>query len=125
MKYRIEFEEYASQKMAHTYVSGLMTEEERNMAAIETVCQMRENTVHKVIWDIRETELDYSLIGSHEVVLNLAALGVTNDDSIAVIYSHNPEQHKHAKNVAYNRGINNIQYFMVLQDGIDWLIARK
>jgi hypothetical protein len=85
---------------------------------------MRANQLSKVIWDIREAKLDYALIYSHQAVLNLAALGVQPGDYVAVIYFYNQEQHQHAKNVAFNRGILNIDYFLNLEDGIQWLIGK-
>jgi len=44
-------------------------------------------------------------------VLNLAALGVRKKDYVAVIYFHDREQHQHAQNVAFNRGMINLNYF--------------
>lgn len=125
MEYHIEIVEHSSQKMIHAYLKGLMSENEHNRIAVAAVQRMKENGLSKIIWDIREAELDYSLIGSHMVVMNLAALGLSQDDSVAVIYFHNREQHEHAQIVAQNRGISNINYFLNIEDGIDWLISRK
>ena len=125
MEYKIEIEEHGTQKMIHTTITGTMSETERNRVGVETVQRMRENNLSKVIWDIREAELDYSLIHSHMVVLNLAALGITSKDYVAVIYFHNQEQHEHAKTVAYNRSIFNLDYFQDIQEGINWLTSRK
>ena len=124
MEYKIEIEEYATQKMIHTTITGLMSVAERNRVGIETVQKMRDNDVSKVIWDIREATLDYSLIDSHLVVLNVAALGIKNKDCVAVIYFHNKEQHEHAKTVANNRVISNLDYFQNIDDGINWLISK-
>ncbi|MBI3152456.1 MAG: hypothetical protein HYZ21_10000 [Chloroflexi bacterium] len=125
MEYKIEIEEYADQKMVHTYIAGTMSEKERNRIGMETVHKMRENHLSKVIWDIREAELDYSLIHSHLVVLNLAALGIKGEDSIAVIYFHNKTQHEHAKTTAHNRNIFNLNYFENIEEGIAWLAGRR
>lgn len=124
MKYRIMVEDHASQMMIHTVMSGVMSIEERNSAAVETVHVMRENNLHKVIWDIRDAELDYSLVHSHTVVLNLAALGLKSEDSVAVIYFHNKEQHEHARLAAHNRAIYNLDYFQSFEEGIRWLAGR-
>ena len=124
MEYKIEIEEYATQKMIHTTITGLMSVAERNRVGIETVQKMRDNDVSKVIWDIREATLDYSLIDSHLVVLNVAALGIKNKDCVAVIYFHNKEQHEHAKTVANNRVVSNLDYFQNIDDGINWLISK-
>ncbi len=124
MDYRIEIEEHASQKIIHTTILGTMSEKERNRIGVETVRKMRDNQISKAIWDIREVKLGYLLIGSHQAVLNLGALGVQAQDRIAVIYFHDQEQHQHAKNVAFNRGILNIDYFLNLEDGIQWLMGK-
>src|SRR5258708_29912724 len=125
MDYRIEIEEHASQKIIHTTILGTMSEKERNRIGVETVRKMRDNQICKAIWDIREVKLGYLLIGSHQAVLNLGALGVQAQDRIAVIYFHDQEQHQHAKNVAFNRGIHNIDYFLNLEDGIQWLTGKS
>lgn len=124
MEYKIEIEEHATQKMIHTSIVGTLSEKARNRIGIETVHIMRANQLSKVIWDIREAKLDYALIYSHQAVLNLAALGVQPGDYVAVIYFYNQEQHQHAKNVAFNRGILNIDYFLNLEDGIQWLMDK-
>lgn len=61
-------------------------------------------------WDIRETHLDYSLIGSHLVIANIDNLGLKNTDRVAVVYKNDEEKHKHASTVASNRG-GNIKYY--------------
>ena len=124
MEYKIETEEHTTQKMIHTTITGITSETQRNRIGVETVHKMRDNNITKVIWDIREAELDYPLIHSHLAVLNLAALGVKKEDCVAVIYFHNKEQHEHTKNVAYNRNISNIDYFQNIEDGINWLIGK-
>ena len=65
MEYRIEIEEYGAQKIIHTYMTWSISEEDRNKVGIETFHKMRENNIAKVIWDIREAELHYSLISVH------------------------------------------------------------
>ena len=124
MEYRIEIEEHATQKIIHTSITGTLSEKDRNDIGIETVRRMRASNISKVIWDIREAELDYPLIYSHLVVLNLAALGMQTGDYVAVIYFHNQEQHQHAKNVAFNRGVINLNYFQNIDDGIHWLTGK-
>ena len=124
MEYRLEIEEHGSQKMIHTNLKGIMSVDARNQAAVETVRLAREQGISKIIWDIRLVKLDYTLIDSHQVVMNLPALGVTAADSIAVIYQQDEEQHEHARTVAHNRGIFNLNYFKEISAGIGWLIAR-
>jgi hypothetical protein len=124
MEHRIEIEEYEAQKIIHTYITGTMSEEERNRIAVETARKMRDNNITKAIWDIREAVLGYSLVGSHQVVMNLPALGITKDDYVAVIYFHNKEQHQHASTVAHNRGIYNLGYFQNIEEGINWLTGK-
>ena len=124
MEYRIEIETHAGQKLIHTYIAGTMSEKARNHIAVETVRKMRDTNISKVIWDIRKAEVDYVLIYSHLAVLNLATLGVKHGDYVAVIYFHNKEQHEHARNVALNRGVFNLNYFENIEDGIAWLTTR-
>jgi len=125
MEYRIEIEKYKNQKILHVYMSGPMTEKERvNMGKDSTrIC--RENSINKLIFDVREADLNYSLVDSHQAVLNLSELGITKTDYAAVIYSdNNKEQLEHARNVAYNRGVLNINFFQNLEEGIQWLASR-
>ena len=124
MKYRIMVEDHASQMMIHTVMSGVMSIEERNSAAVETVHVMRENNLHKIIWDIREAKLGYSLIYTHLAMLNWRVMGLTPDDNVAVIYFHNQEQHEHAKLTALNRAIYNLDYFQSFEEGVRWLAGR-
>ena len=110
--------------MIHTIVTGDLSESDRNRIAIETSRVMKERGLSKAIWDIRDAKVSYSLIGSHEVVLNLAALGMTRSDYVAVVYFHDREQHEHAKIAAHNRGVYNIDYFLEMPAAIEWLISR-
>jgi hypothetical protein len=125
MKYKIELETHRNQNVIHTTITGTISSKERDDAGLETIQKMRGSRVSKAIWDIREAELDYSLIQSHLAVLNLGSLGVTREDFVAIISFHNQEQHEHAKTAAHNRGFLNIDYFLDIQEGIDGLISRK
>jgi len=72
--------------------------------------------------DIRETHLEYSLIGSHLVIANIANLGLKHTDRVAIVYKHDEEKHKHASTVAANRG-GNIQYFKDnIENAQKWLL---
>jgi len=124
MEYRIEIEEHATQKMIHVYMSGTMSNTERVSMGRESTRKGRENNITKFIFDIREAELGYSLIGSHQAVLNLSELGISKDDYIAIIYFHNKEQLDHAKTVVLNRGILNINFFQNIDEGIKWLASK-
>ena len=124
MEYHIEIEEYSSQKVIHTMITGVLSESDRNRIAIETSREMKERGISKAIWDIRDAKVSYSLIDSHEVALNLPALGLTPGDSVAVVYFHDREQHEHAKMAAHNRGTDNIDYFLEMPAAIEWLISR-
>ena len=124
MEYRLEIEEYESRKILHVYMSGAMTDKERVNMGKESTRKCRENNINKLIFDIREADLSYALVDSHRAVLNLSELGMTKNDFAAVIYSHNKEQLEHARNVAYNRGVFNINFFQNLEEGIAWLTSR-
>ena len=124
MEHRIEIEEHANQKMAHVYISGTLSETEREHIGVETMRKCRENNINKVIFDVREADLGYSLIVSHQAVLRLSDLGVTKDDFGAVIYSHNKEQLEHANTVAQNHGVFNARFFQNIDEGIEWLASK-
>jgi hypothetical protein len=72
---------------------------------------------------LREAKRAYSLIESHNAILNLPALGLTNENQVAVLYHHNREQHEHARDAAYTRGIINLGYFPELEPALQWLQA--
>lgn len=125
MEYRLEVEEYKNQTMLHVYISGPMTEMERVKMGKDSIRTCRENNINKLIFDVREADLSYSLIDSHQAVLNLSELGITKTDYAVVIYSDNNKgQLEHAKNVAYNRGVFNINFFQDLEEGMAWLAGR-
>jgi hypothetical protein len=124
MEYRIELEEHAAQKMIHTTISGTMSETERYRIGVETNRKRMENNISKVIWDIREANFGYSLIGTHQVVLDISNYDIPKNVYFAIIYFHNKEQNEHAKTVANNRGLINLGYFQDLGEGINWLVSR-
>jgi len=121
MEYQILIEKYKSIQLVHTILSGKMDEFSRDKIALETVNVMRKENISDVIWDIREIKLQYSLLKSHLVVLNIANLGFLHTDHLAVVYFHDTEQHEHASNVAINR-FPNIRYFYNnLDEANEWL----
>ncbi len=124
MEYRIEIEEYAGQKVIHAYISGIMSKTERNRVAGETIRKAVENKVTRAIWDTREAKASYSLISTHELIVNISQLGIPDGTFIAVIYTNDKDQVEHARTVAHNRGITNIGYFLDLDEGVNWLISR-
>jgi hypothetical protein len=115
--------QHASQSILRTHITGTMSEEERDNAARETIRAMRQNPISNAIWDLRGAKLANSLIGSHLAVLDLPCLGLKKADSIALVFAHDREQHRHAKTVAHSRGITNINNFTDLQEGIQWLVT--
>ncbi len=124
MEYRIEIEEYAGRKVIHVYISGIMSKAERNRAALEAIRQAGENKITRGIWDTRDAKAGYSLIGTHELIVNLADLGIPVGTYIAVIYVNDIDQVEHAKTVAHNRGITNIGYFQDFEEGVNWLVSK-
>jgi hypothetical protein len=121
MEHRIDIEEHASQQVVHAWLKGPLSEDDRNRVGAEAIAAMRASGASRILWDIREAVLTYPLIGSHKAVLSLEALGLTDDDRLAVIYHLDKRQHEHAKLVAQNRGIFNVGYFESPDDGIAWL----
>lgn len=123
--YQIKTEILEGVEFVHTEIEGIMNVESRNKVALEKIKFMREKKIDRVLWDIRNAKLDYTLIGSHMIVTNLDKLGVTEKDRIAVLYELDKEQHEHSKNVALNRGIFNLSYFTRRDEALKWLISRK
>jgi hypothetical protein len=121
LKYTIQLSEHNGVKYVHAKLLGKLSDESRNRVAVEAIQEMRKNNVNRVLWDVSEAELDYSLVKSHMVILNLPKLGIKITDYIAVLYFHNAEHHMHAQKVAQNRGIVNIDYFTEPDAAIEWL----
>ena len=124
MEYHAEIEKYANHKMIHVYISGTMSNEERINMGRESTRRGKENNITKYIFDIRAAKLRYSLIDSHQAVLNLPELGITKDDFVTVIYLQNQEQLEHARTASLNRCIGNINFFKNLEEGVEWLASR-
>ena len=125
MEYKIGIEEYATQKMIHVYLSGTLSESERLNIGVEIGRMCKENSINKAIFDIREAELGYSLMGSIQAVLGLSDLGMSENDYGAVIYSHNKDQLEYINDFARKRGIINVGFFQDIERGIAWLVSRK
>ncbi len=121
MNCRVTVETFSSCTVVHSALEGVLTESLRASVAQETLTLARENQITKVIWDIREATLDYSLIRSHAFALDIKSVGVTPSDSVAVVYRNNPEQHEHSSLVLANRGITNVRYFTDIEEAVDWL----
>ncbi len=121
MNYRVTVETFSSCKVVHSVFEGTLTESLRAAVALETLNLARENQITKVIWDIREASLDYSLIRSHAFALDIKAVGITPSDSVAVVYRNNAEQHEHSSLVLATRGITNVRYFTDFEEAVDWL----
>jgi hypothetical protein len=124
MRHAIVIEEHSGQRVVRTTIRGTMTETVRDTTAKATLDAARANGIRHVLWDLRDAELAYPLIASHVMVKNLGRLGVEAEDSVAILYRNNAEQHEHAKTVAANRGITNVAYFKDAADAIAWLLAR-
>jgi hypothetical protein len=121
LQYNIQLSEHNGVKYVHAQMRGILSDEARNRIAVETIQEMRKHNVNRVLWDVSEAELDYSLVKSHMVIVNLAKLGIKMTDYIAVTYFYNEKHHKHAHTVAQNRGIKNIEYFTDRKAAIEWL----
>lgn len=121
IKYEILIEEFFSQKQIHTIVSGQMNAVKRDEVINETLQIMRKENISNVIWDIRDVHLEYSLIGSHLIIEKITDFGLRLGDHVAVVYRNNKNQHAHADNVAYNKGLE-IKYFRDdLESARKWL----
>jgi hypothetical protein len=121
LQYTIQPFEHNGVSYIHAKLQGILSDESRNRVAVETIQEMRKHNINRVLWDVRQAKLDYSLVKSHMVILNLPKLGIQFTDYIAVLYFYDAENHKHAQIVAKNRGLVNIEYFTELDAAIEWL----
>lgn len=124
MEVKFLITEYFNVKVIQTTVKGEITISDRNGIALQTIEKMREEKISKIIWDIREAKFAYSLVGSHEFIVDIKQLGVDNSDYLAVVYFNDKQRHEHSKIVAYNRGIVNLQYFQDIDKAIEWLVSK-
>lgn len=124
MSHNVDIEEHSGRRVIHTVISGRMDEQVRDAAAKATADVARAHGIRHVLWDLRDAELAYPLITSHMMVKNLDLLGVEAEDSVAILYRNNAEQHEHARTVAANRGITNVAYFKDAGAALAWLLAR-
>lgn len=125
MEYRIVIEEYAGQKVVHTYISGGLSEKDRIRIGAETIQILKEHDLHKTIWDVREAHLKYSLTKLHMSVINARTDGLRDENYVALIYRNNEREYQHAKAVTESIGRTNLEYFQDLDEGIKWLTSRK
>lgn len=125
MEYRIEIEEHAGQKMVHTYIKGVLSSEDRDRIGAIAIQTLKENGISRSIWDLREATILYSLATVHLAVARVEETGLQNAMRVAVIYRQNKNEFEHAKIVAANRGIYNLNYFDDLDEGITWLAGKE
>lgn len=126
MEYKIVVEDYAGQKMIHTYIYGTLTPEDRDHIGAETVQKLKDNHITKCIWDVREAELSYSIFEVHQSVLKAEGdfyAGKTNN--VAIIYRQNRREFEHAKTAAYNRHLSHLDFFQDINEGIHWLTNKS
>lgn len=124
MEYRIDVEEHMTQKMIHACISGSMSDMERTAIVAEVFHKCKDNHVIKIIFDVLEAELGYSLTRSHQGALDFANSDMAKDIYWAVIYSRNKEQIEHTATVLHNRGIHNLSFFQNVEEGINWLAGK-
>jgi hypothetical protein len=102
-----------------------MDEQSRDNAIRETVAFARKENIPRVIWDIRDAELKFSLIVSHIVIQKLKEFGFTYTDHLTVVYKNDKLQNEHASNAAFNR-YNNVMYFYNdIEAARKWLLQFK
>jgi len=122
MEYVLIIEEYFSQKQLHAVLTGELDEKTRNEIILEGIQIMRAENIPNVLFDIRNANVVYSLIGSHSIIEQIHLYGFQNTDHCAVIYTNNENQHIHADNVAFNKNIH-IKYFKDnLEEAQEWLL---
>jgi hypothetical protein len=125
MEYQMEIEEYAGQKMLHTSVYGDISKEDRNRIGAEAFEMMNKNNISKGIWDIRESILKSSLTRVHMDVLSIQSFNLAKGKYIAIIYKHNEREYVHAKSLSHSVGIENVEYFQDIDEGIQWHINKR
>ncbi|MCZ2126241.1 MAG: hypothetical protein LC099_00515 [Anaerolineales bacterium] len=124
MEYRIVIEEHGGQRMAHTYIKGELSEEDRKRIGIEAIQTVRANGLSLSIWDLSEATITYSFATVHLAAAHPEAEGLYPQLCVAIVYGQNAEAYEHAKLVAANRGHLNISYFANLDEAIQWLISK-
>lgn len=122
MEYRMEIEEHTGQKMLHTSVWGEISKEERTRVGAEAFEMMNRNKIRKAIWDIRESVLKSSLSRVHMDVLSVESFEIAKEKYVAIIYRYNEREFAHAQSLSHSVGIDNVEYFQDLDEGIQWLV---
>ncbi|MDD4970665.1 MAG: hypothetical protein PHT07_14660 [Paludibacter sp.] len=122
MEYKLYIEEYFSQKQVYAVFYGEIDEKSRNEIIVVGLKFMREENIPNLLCDIREASVLYSLIGSHTIIEQIHHYGFKHTDHAAIVYTHNENQHIHADNVAFNKGLN-IKYFKNdIEEARKWLL---
>lgn len=106
-------------------VTGKIVSERTAQMAIDGIDIARRNNCVKFLIDYTETEVDDSVIETYKFMSDLAKLGITRSDSIAIVYAGDKDKHQFAETAAANSGWNNVRYFNDLEKGIGWLRTRN
>jgi hypothetical protein len=125
MEYKLIIEEYQGQKQIHAIVTGSMDEQSRNNAIRDTVAFVRKENIPRLIWDVRDTHLEYSLTGSHIIITQLKDFGLTFTDHLAIVYKNDKEQHQHGVTAALNRYNNVMGFYDDIEAARKWLLQFK
>jgi hypothetical protein len=124
MEYQMEIEEHAGQKMLHTTIHGELAEAERNRIGAEAFEMMNMNNISKSIWDVRESVLKTSLTKVHMDALSFESFSLAKGKYVAIIYKHNEREFVHAQSLSHSVGIDNVEYFQDMDEGIQWLVGK-
>jgi hypothetical protein len=75
----------------------------------------------RALFDLRKTWMEDTFLDVHAFMEGLGALGVAYGDQVAIVYENDADRHRHAENVAFNRGFSQIRYFQEIDLAREWL----
>lgn len=124
MKWKITYDDQNA--FVNVMVEETIVAQQTAEMAIEGIKFAREKNCNKFLIDYTRTDVGDSTIDIHQFMTGLAKLGITHNDSIAIVHSQKDEKDHHfAETVAANRGWSNVKYFLDMKKAITWLLARK
>jgi uncharacterized membrane protein len=122
LDWQVDLKTYDDIEYVHTLISGMMTLELRDLAAEQTMKVILATGVRRILWDIRDSEVDYSATqDGRPVQADLRALGIGPEDCIAVLFAHNREQHHDDERATHELGFMNVVYFESEEEALHWL----
>jgi len=106
-------------------VEGTIVSQQTAQMAMQRIKIARKENCNKFLIDYTDAVVGDSTIETYQFMTGLERLGITHQDSLAIVHSNDYVQHHFAETVAMSRGWSNIQYFSDREEAIDWLLARN